>query len=274
MGYIDVALHSPIMLPMKSPFFQASGLLKYVGLLLSGVCHQFPEHSFFIAGVQMPLCARCMGTYLGALLGLCASWWRGRSRTSQFPPREVVMLQALFFGVWAIDGLNSYWYFLSGRTLLYTPSNFLRLTAGMLSGLSLSLLALPMFNATVWRNPHAQPIVSSVGEFGLMLLPAMILEGLLQAAIPALYYPFLVVSVISVLLMLTIVNTTILVLLFHRENSIGSWRAAWLPLSLGLALSIAEMSSLALLRYWLAPVLSISLLYRVPGHYTFVQVPQ
>lgn len=243
---------------MESPFLQTSGLLRYVGLLLSGVCHQFPEHSFFIAGVQMPLCARCIGMYLGALLGLCASWWRGRSRASQFPPRKVLVLQALFFGFWAADGLNSYWYFLSGKAPLYTPSNFLRLTTGMLSGLSLSLLVLPMFNATLWRNPDTQRIVNTVGEFGLILLPAMILEGLLQANIPALYYPFLIVSVLSVLLMLTIVNTTILVLLFHRENSIGSWREAWLPLSLGLVLSIAEMSGLALLRHVVAPFLSTS----------------
>ncbi len=233
---------------MESPFFQASGLLKYVGLLLSGVCHQLPEHSLFIGGVQMPLCARCMGTYLGALLGLCASWWRGRSRASQLPSRGILVLQALFFAFWATDGLNSYWYFLSGNAPLYTPNNFLRLTTGMLSGLSLSLLVLPMFNATLWRTTDAQRIVGSV----------IILEGLLQADISAPCYPFLFASVISVLLMLTIVNTTILVLLFHRENSIGSWSEAWLPLSLGLALSAAEIISLALLRHLAAPFLSTS----------------
>ncbi|MBC7262568.1 MAG: DUF2085 domain-containing protein, partial [Chloroflexi bacterium] len=114
--------------------------MKYIGLFLSGVCHQFPEHSFFIAGVQMPLCARCTGTYLGALLGLCASWWRGRSRASRFPPRNILILLMLFFGFWAADGLNSYYYFFIGKPALYTPNNSLRLVAGMISGLSLSLL--------------------------------------------------------------------------------------------------------------------------------------
>ena len=49
------------------------------------VCHQLPERSFHIGGVQVAVCARCLGLYggaaLGALLGL--SWWRrvGASRS-------------------------------------------------------------------------------------------------------------------------------------------------------------------------------------------------
>ena len=31
-------------------------------------CHQIPERSFFIFGVQMPLCCRCTGLYLGGLV--------------------------------------------------------------------------------------------------------------------------------------------------------------------------------------------------------------
>ena len=50
------------------------------------VCHQLPERSFHIGGVQMPVCARCVGLYAGAALGalLGLGWWRrvggGRSR--------------------------------------------------------------------------------------------------------------------------------------------------------------------------------------------------
>lgn len=31
-------------------------------------CHQIPERSFFIAGRQFPLCARCTGIFTGILL--------------------------------------------------------------------------------------------------------------------------------------------------------------------------------------------------------------
>ena len=30
------------------------------------VCHQIPERSFHLAGVQLPVCARCFGIYAGA----------------------------------------------------------------------------------------------------------------------------------------------------------------------------------------------------------------
>jgi uncharacterized membrane protein len=33
------------------------------------VCHQRPERSFHVQGVQLPVCARCLGIYAGAALG-------------------------------------------------------------------------------------------------------------------------------------------------------------------------------------------------------------
>jgi predicted membrane protein DUF2085 len=32
------------------------------------VCHQRPERSFFLFGIQMPVCARCLGLYVSAAL--------------------------------------------------------------------------------------------------------------------------------------------------------------------------------------------------------------
>ena len=38
-------------------------------LVGSVICHQRPDRSFHIWGVQMPVCARCAGLYLGAAVG-------------------------------------------------------------------------------------------------------------------------------------------------------------------------------------------------------------
>jgi uncharacterized membrane protein len=34
------------------------------------VCHQLPERSFHFGGSQLPVCARCLGLYLGGAAGL------------------------------------------------------------------------------------------------------------------------------------------------------------------------------------------------------------
>lgn len=238
---------------MESPFLAAHGLLKYIGLFLSGVCYQLTEHSIVVAGLHMPLCARCMGTYLGASLGLCNLWLRGRSRASRLPPARVLAVLGLFFAFWAIDGVNSYFQYVTGHVGLYAPSNFLRLTAGMVNGLSLSLLLLPMFNFTLWREPDERCVMNDLGELVRMLLQVIAFVVLAQANIGVLLYPLLFLNPLSVLLMLTIVNSIIVIILLRRENYTERWRQAVLPLSLGLLLSVAEVGGIATLRYLLAP---------------------
>ncbi len=240
---------------MESPFLQAHGLLRYIGLFLSGVCHQLPGHSLFLAAVQTPLCARCTGTYLGALLGFCNSWRSGRARASRLPPARVLAVLALFFAFWAADGLNSYLHFINLGVGLYPPSNFLRLTAGMVNGISLSLLVLPMFNLALWREADRRQVLNGLAELGSILLQGLALEILLEADIGALLYPLLVMDLGGVLLMLSIVNSIIVLILLRMENQAERWRQALLPFSLGLLLSVVEVGSLAILRYLLAPVL-------------------
>lgn len=40
----------------------------------SRICHQRPERSFALAGVQMPVCARCWGLYAGGAVGALLAW--------------------------------------------------------------------------------------------------------------------------------------------------------------------------------------------------------
>lgn len=233
---------------MESPFVQTAGLLRLVGLFLSGICHQLPEHTLFVGGTQMPFCARCTGTYLGASFALGIFWLRGRLRASRLPPLRVLGVLGLVVAFWAIDGLNSYWHFLTGNALLYLPSNGLRLATGLGQGLALAALVLPLFNVTLWQTLDSRRLIASLGELGGIALPLVALAVLLQAGAGVLLYPVLLADVLSVLLLLGMVNTMIVVLLLHRENRAQSWRQAMLPLGLGLVLAVAEVSGIALFR--------------------------
>jgi hypothetical protein len=54
----------------------ASAVIVGVYGIGSAICHQLPERSFHLWSVQMPVCARCAGIYVGAVLGACAAMLR------------------------------------------------------------------------------------------------------------------------------------------------------------------------------------------------------
>ncbi len=56
-------------------------------LIAGFVCHQRPDRSFHPAGVQMPVCARCAGLYLGAGVGVLAAGVRRRKGAGSGPGR-------------------------------------------------------------------------------------------------------------------------------------------------------------------------------------------
>jgi uncharacterized membrane protein len=47
------------------------------------VCHQRPERSFHLAGVQLPVCARCFGLYVAGAAGLIVAWRRRRTLSAR-----------------------------------------------------------------------------------------------------------------------------------------------------------------------------------------------
>jgi uncharacterized membrane protein len=47
-------------------------LLSFIFSIGAVICHQLPERSFYWAGSQLPVCARCTGLYASAAIGLLA----------------------------------------------------------------------------------------------------------------------------------------------------------------------------------------------------------
>ena len=103
------------------------------------ICHQRPERSFWLTGVQLPVCARCIGIYAGVVLGAGAAPFLGRVRR----PRLWIVLSTLP----AVLSLLTEW---AGMA---RPSNGLRATTGVVAGCVIAAVVL----ATLHYERCARP---------------------------------------------------------------------------------------------------------------------
>jgi len=231
--------------------------LDILSFLGGGVCGQIPGHSFIIGGRQLPLCARCTGTYLGALLSFLGLAALRRGRASSLPPGRVLALLAGFIVLWGVDGLNSFLTPLPNAPHLYQPHNLLRLTTGMLNGLALSIIIYPIFNLLLWKETDTRRVICNFRELGYLLIPAALLTWVVQTQARFLLYPVAILSIFGVLTMLTLLNTMIVLIVTRRESQARSWRDALLPLLLGLLAALLELSGLGWLHLALTQRLAL-----------------
>lgn len=220
------------------------------------ICHQIPEHSLHLGGHQLPLCARCTGTYLGALLGFTTLWALGKGRASLMPPPKVLALLAGFIVLMGLDGLNSYLTFFTDLPHLYQPRNILRLTTGSLNGLALTIIIYPILNLTLWKEPALEKVISGFRELsGLLALDALLIL-VVQAEIGFLFYPLAILSAVGVLLLLTVLNALIMVIATRQESRAIAGRDALPPFLPGLAATFFEIGAMAFIRggmAWMTP---------------------
>jgi len=223
--------------------------LDILSLFGGGVCGQIPGHSFIIGGRQLPLCARCTGTYLGALLGFLGLVALRRWRASDLPPSEVLTSLVGFVVLWGIDGLNSFLALFPNAPHLYEPHNLLRLITGILNGLALSTIVYPVFNLLLWKKADNERAIRNFRELGYLLTPAALVIWIVQTQASFLLYPVAALSILGVLAMLTLVNTMIVLIVTRRDSKAQSWRDAFLPLMLGLWAAFFELGTLGLLHF-------------------------
>jgi uncharacterized membrane protein len=214
------------------------------------ICHQIPARTLHIGGVPLPLCARCSGIYLGALLGILGAIGLGRQQAVELPPTPVLVLLVGFIGLMGVDGVNSYLTFFPQLPHLYEPQNWLRLTTGTLNGLAMGAIVFPVINGSLWHTNFTKPEASikSLKELVLFVggAAAIILIVLWQH--PLLLIPLTVLSTAGVMLMLTIVNTMFVLVATHREGCARSWRDVVVPTMMGLAASFLMVGGMNWLR--------------------------
>jgi uncharacterized membrane protein len=213
------------------------------------VCHRITERSFVLAGRQLPLCARCTGTFIGALVGLFGqAVVLRRRRAANFPPGRVLICLFAFFIFWGADGFNSYMALVGGPHV-YEPQNWLRLTTGSLQGLAMSGFVYPVFNFTLWRRPSVEANVRDLRDLGVLILMEAGLVALTLTEWGFLLYPLAILGALGVLTLLTIVNSMLVLMITRRDNMATTWADAVLPLLVGLVFSLIQIGAIDYVRY-------------------------
>lgn len=225
------------------------GLLGKADAIGYAICHRIDGRSFHLGDRQFPLCARCTGMYLGALLGIVGMLLMGRGRAGLMPTRWVLVVLVGFMATMGVDGLNSYATFFPGVPHLYEPRNWLRLVTGTLNGLFLAALILPVLNQTLWKHWEARPVLGNFRELAVLVLAAAVMVGLVLSDQVVVLYPLALLSAVGVLALVVLLNTTILLIGLRRENRAEGWRGALAPLLAGLTLAIIEIGMVDAVRF-------------------------
>lgn len=225
------------------------GLLGKAEAVGYAVCHRIDLRSFHLGERSLPLCSRCTGMYLGAMLAFLAFPIAGRGRVGGFPDRKVVPFLAFFFLAFAVDGINSYLHFFPVVPHLYEPRNELRLITGTALGLGMGAIVFAGFNQNSWIAWDKRPILRGPGELLLLTIGGALTVGLVMSDNPLILYPLALVSSLGVVLMLAAVYSVLVMLLLRLENRARAWADLLIPLGLGLALAIAHIGAFNLVRY-------------------------
>jgi len=234
------------------------GILSDADAIGYAVCHRLDSHSFDIAGRQLPLCARCTGMYLGAVIGLVFLSLR-YGRSTGRPSKGVIAILVLFFLAFAVDGSNSYLTLMKsvygGRLNfipdLYQPNNTLRLFTGSGVGLGMAVAIFSAFNQTFWQNWDDKRILGKPWDFVILIAVMMGIDLLVLPEWDWTLYPLALVSSGGVLLLLTMVYSMLWTMFVRQENQFMRLGQAWLPILAGLTITLLQITTIDVVRLWL-----------------------
>ncbi len=224
-----------------------SGLLGRANAVGYAVCHQIEERSFKIGERTFPMCVRCSGLFLGAMLGLAYQVFSGRK--GKMPPLAAMIIFGLLALAWVLDGLNSFLMMVPGFPSPYATQNWTRLVTGTGMGLAVSAILLPSFIQTMFRTWEDISVFKIWWRLPLLLILAAGLDFLLLLEIPWLMYVLAVFSALGVLALLTMVYSMVFVMITKKENTYDRFRQLWVPLIAGYTVALLQIGIIDLLRY-------------------------
>lgn len=216
-----------------------------------GLCHQLPERSFFGGGLQVPVCARDTGIYVGFVLSLAliALLDRGRRR-SGLPAWSLLVLGGAMVAAMAWDGVTSY----AG---LRSTTNDIRLATGLMTGWALPLVVAPLLSSQLWRRSSPGRVLEGWGETALWLAGLPLAFALVRWGLPATGVAYPVLVALCIVTTFVSVNLIVATLAPRFENRADRLLHAWPAMLVSLALSVVEVGGTAWVRAWLQSLVGL-----------------
>ena len=235
-------------------FIAPPGVLGKADAVGYAVCHRISERSFHIGNRQLPLCARCSGTFTAAAVTLAFLAVTIR-KGSGMPDKKFYLPFALFFLAFAVDGSNSYLYLVKQTTgaltrlpNLYIPNNTLRLFTGTGMGMTMAAFLFPAFNQSVWRDLDPAPVIKDWKHLFALIGLLLVIDLLILTDSPLVLYPIALLSPLGTLSLLTMIFAIVWLMLMRQDNTVTRARELWLPLLAGFTLAMLMILAIDLFR--------------------------
>lgn len=230
-------------------FLTPEGVFGKADAIGYSVCHQIEERSFTLNGRSFPLCARCSGMFLGAVLGLVYQSVQGRK--GRMPPLGA----SLFFGflalAWVFDGSNSFLMLVPSITTFYQTQNWTRLVTGTGMGLAISAILRPAFIQTMYRHWEEESALGNWKQILGLVFAAGLLIGIILLQVRWLLFPLGLIGAGGVVSLLTIIYSMVVVMLFKWDNTYHRFNQLYLPLLGGYIIAMLQIGVIDLVRYLL-----------------------
>lgn len=223
-----------------------AGCYAKISSIGSSLCHQIPSHSYVLQGVQLPLCARCTGLYLGSLIGLVFALFSGKK--AGIPKKPYLIFLLVIFVIWGGDGVNSLVSDFLNRPFLYQTTNLTRTITGFGMGLVMATALSTLFNITVWADNDGSAILNNPVQVGVYILLCGAIHLLVVSNSPYLFRLAAYLAIFTAVAIISLLYTVFWVIMLKKENTFSSLRTLWVYLAAGFGTAMLQITLLVLLR--------------------------